>query len=152
MRRTSADRARKWGQWGKNTETKAQGGGYWGGSRGPDMCDSRREGAGRREKQGMGQILEGLSGVGKLLCSLCGAMTSFLNFPGETIQDTAHLLIGKRHGSFTQGYEDGEEGKRCSEDGMTANNWEQSWVTDEASCTGFYVVAMPVGEDKCGKW
>jgi len=35
-----------------------------------------------------------------------------------------HLLIGKRHGSFTQGYEDGEEGKRCSEDGMTANNWQ----------------------------
>lgn len=53
------------------------------------MCDSGREGAGRREKQGMGQILEGPSGVGMLLCSLCGAMTSFLNFPGETIQDTA---------------------------------------------------------------
>ena len=27
---------------------------------------------------------------------------------------------------------------------------EKSWVTDEASCTGFYVVAMPVREDKRG--
>ena len=96
-----------------------------GGSR--HMGHKKGRGRHEAEKRGWGQSLEGLSvpysGMETVPFRLCGAMR-VLNFHGKTHSGHCHLLTGKRYGGFTRGCEDGEEGRRCSEDRMAAYDWQ----------------------------
>lgn len=72
--------------------------------RSKNLEHKKRSGRDEAEKQGQGQILEGLSmpclGVKIFLCSLCGAIKRFSNLHGKTHSGDYYLLADKRQQRF----------------------------------------------------